>query len=109
MTMAPGQPEAQPDAHVDLSATDGAGAIKGRPPWQMVRSRLNRDKVTWVAVTIRGLFLLAALSWPLLGALRIIDPCGPNPKLVTGVGSLPAGPRGGISLDHLLGVEPGTG
>ena len=49
MTMAPGQPEAQPDAHVDLSATDGAVAIKGRTPWQIVVSRLRRDKVTMVA------------------------------------------------------------
>ena len=32
-----------------------------------------------------------------------------NPKLVTGVGSLPTGPLGGMSLDHWLGVEPGTG
>ena len=109
MTMAPGQPEAQPDAHVDLSATDGAVAIKGRTPWQIVVSRLKRDKVTLVAGTITGLFLPAALISPLLDALGVIDPYGTNPKLVTGVGSLPTGPLGGISVDHWLGVEPGTG
>ena len=109
MTMAPGQPEAQPDAHVDLSATDGAVAIKGRTPWQIVVSRLKRDKVTLVAGAITGLFLLAALLSPLLDALGVIDPYGTNPKLVTGVGSLPTGPLGGMSIDHWLGVEPGTG
>ena len=44
-----GQPEAQPDAQVDLSATDGAVAIKGRSPWQIVVSRFSRDKVSLVA------------------------------------------------------------
>ena len=57
----------------------------------------------------RALFLLAALLSPLLDAMGVIDPYGTNPKLVTGVGSLPTGPLGGMSIDHWLGVEPGTG
>ena len=71
--------------------------------------RLKRDKVTLIAGAITGLFLLAALLSPLLDAMGVLDPYGTNPKLVTGVGSLPTGPLGGMSIDHWMGVEPGTG
>jgi ABC-type dipeptide/oligopeptide/nickel transport system permease subunit len=38
-----------------------------------------------------------------------VDPYEFNPKTVSDAGGLPLGRWGGISLDHPLGVEPGTG
>jgi len=110
MTMAPGQPdEAHAQVEVDTSAADGAVAIKGRTPWQIVRSRIRRDKVTMVALGICIVFALLGILSPLLDSLGVIDPSQYHNNLVQGVGSLPTGPLGGISPSHLLGVEPGTG
>ena len=60
-------------------------------------------------VAIRRLFLLARSLSPLLAHFGIIDPDLNHPDLVTGLGSLPEGFGGGMSSDHPLGVEPGTG
>ena len=38
-----------------------------------------------------------------------VDPLSFNPEAVSDAGGLPIGRWGGISLDHPLGVEPGTG
>lgn len=109
MTTAPGQPDVQHDtASLDLG-TDGAVAIEGRTPWQIVRSRLRRDKVTMAALVICIVFLVLAIISPLLTRLGALDPYTGNLKLVQGVGSLPEGAMGGISAAHPLGVEPGTG
>ena len=110
MTMAPGQPdEAHAQVDVDTSATDGAVAIKGRTPWQIVRSRIRRDKVTMVALGICIVFALLGILSPILTSLGLIDPYKGDIKLVQGVGSLPTGAMGGISSGHWFGVEPGTG
>lgn len=109
MTTAPGQPDVQHDtASLDLG-TDGAVAIEGRTPWQIVRSRLRRDKVTMTALVICIIFLVLAIISPLLTRLGALDPYTGNLKLVQGVGSLPEGSMGGISAAHPFGVEPGTG
>jgi len=95
--------EAPPVAPVETSK------VVGRSPWQIARSRLRRDKVSMVALVVVILFVLMALSSPVLARLGIIDPFSQNDELVQGVGSMPTGSFGGISREHLLGVEPGTG
>jgi len=39
----------------------------------------------------------------------VIDPYGSHTDLLGGLGSLPTGPMGGVSAQHWMGVEPGTG
>jgi peptide/nickel transport system permease protein len=110
MTIAPGQEDTGAVLEAaETAAIDGAVAIKGRTPWQIVWGRLKRDKVTMVALFASILWLVLAIVSPILAHFEIIKPDLNNPDLVTGLGSLPEGFGGGMSLSHLLGVEPGTG
>ena len=112
MTIAPGTGQEDTGAILEAAETaaiDGAVAIKGRSPWQIVWSRLKRDKVTMVALVASTLCIVLAIASPILAHFGIIDPDLNHPDLVTGLGSLPEGFGGGMSWDHPLGVEPGTG
>lgn len=90
-------------------ARDGAVAIVGRTPWQITRSRLTRDKVTMVALGAAAFFIVLAAVAPLLTSLHLIDPYTNHSDLVGGLGSLPLGNFGGVSVTHWMGVEPGIG
>ncbi len=90
-------------------ARDGAVAIVGRTPWQITRSRLRRDRVTLIAVGFAVFFVILAAMAPLLTAWKVLDPYTSHTNLVGGLGSLPLGFWGGVSGQHWMGVEPGTG
>lgn len=90
-------------------ARDGAVPIAGRTPWQITKSRLLQDKVTMVALGASVFFIILAALAPLLTSLGVIDPYSSNTELLGGLGSLPIGPLGGVSAEHWMGVEPGTG
>ena len=92
-----------------VDARDGAVEIIGRTPWQITRSRLVRDKGTLVALGAAIFFIVLALVAPLLTQFGIIDPYSSHTDLLGGLGSLPKGPMGGVSAQHWMGVEPGTG
>ena len=112
MTIAPGTGQEDTGALLeaaDNAAIDGAVAIKGRSPWQIVWSRLRRDKVSMVALVMSTLMVLLAIVSPILAHFEIINPDLNHPDLVTGLGSMPEGFGGGMSWSHPLGVEPGTG
>ena len=112
MTIAPGTGQEDTGAILEAAeaaAIDGAVAIKGRSPWQIVWGRLKRDKVTMIALFASALMIILAIISPILAHFGIIDPDLNHPDLVTGLGSLPEGFGGGMSLEHWLGVEPGTG
>ena len=124
MTVAPGEPENRSDASavpvasavavdpgspVALDGVDGAVAIAGRTPWQIVMRRLRRDRVTMVAFGASVFFVALAAIAPLLARIGILNPDQTHPELVQGLGSMPEGLMGGVSWSHWLGVEPGTG
>ncbi|HEU5031128.1 MAG TPA: ABC transporter permease [Spirillospora sp.] len=96
--------EAQPEAV--LAGVDGK-AIQGRSLGQIAWMRLKRDKVALAGGVIVILLILLAIFGPLLVQSpltyhqNLIDPTYNRPK--TGIWHT------GISADHLLGVEPGTG
>jgi peptide/nickel transport system permease protein len=84
--------------------------IAGRTPWQLARARLRRDKITMGVLTFVGLAILLAIAAPILTAAGVLDPNTFNQQLIDGnTGGLPVGGGGGLSAEHLLGVEPGTG
>ena len=96
------------DGAVDQVA--GAVAeIAGRTPWQITRARLAKDKVTMVAMGEALFFIVLALLAPVLTHFGLLDPYSNHTDLVGGLGSLPKGPLGGVSPEHWMGVEPGTG
>jgi peptide/nickel transport system permease protein len=94
---------------IAVEARDGAVPIAGRTPWQITRARVRRDTGTMVALFAAIFFVLLALLAPLLTSLHLIDPYTSNTDLVGGLGSLPKGLFGGVSWQHWMGVEPGTG
>ncbi|MET8079519.1 ABC transporter permease [Streptomyces sp. NPDC005303] len=76
----------------------------------MAWRRIRRDKVTMAAFVITVLFILIALLAPVLTAITGWGPITPDGKAIDpDTGNFPRGALGGISLTHLLGVEPGTG
>ncbi|WKX14976.1 ABC transporter permease [Streptomyces sp. NL15-2K] len=85
-------------------------AIAGRSPARMAWKRIRRDKVTMAAFVVSVLFIVIALLAPVLTALTGWGPITPDGKAIDpDTGNFPHGSLGGISLTHLLGVEPGTG
>ncbi len=94
---------------IAIEARDGAVPIAGRTPWQITKARIQRDKITMVALGAAIFFLILAALAPVLDVLGLIDPTSLNSNLVGGLGSLPIGPFGGVSPQHWMGVEPGTG
>ncbi|MFE5673565.1 ABC transporter permease [Streptomyces erythrochromogenes] len=82
----------------------GAGA--GRRVWR----RLRRRPSAVAAAAALALLVLLALAAPLLAQLTGQDPNTYHDDLVDSArGGVPVGSFGGISADHWLGVEPGTG
>ena len=95
-----------------MAPVEGVGEkkIAGRTPWQLARARLRRDKITMVVIGVVAFAILLAIAAPFLTALGVLDPTSFNPDLIDpNTGGLPVGGGGGISWEHPLGVEPGTG
>ncbi|MFC5180867.1 ABC transporter permease [Actinomadura harenae] len=87
------------------AGTDPAPSRRGGA-WR----RLLADRSALAALVLVGLLALAALAAPLLTALEGQDPTTFHSRLLDSArGGVPRGALGGISGDHWLGVEPGTG
>lgn len=84
--------------------TPAAGSL--RQGWRRLRSR--RAAVAGGAVI--AVLVLVALAAPVLTAVEGQDPTTYHDDLVNSAsGGVPIGPFGGVSAQHWLGVEPGTG
>ena len=87
--------------------------IAGRSLSQIAWGRLRRDKVAMTSLVVLIVVILLAAFAPLVTKLVGVDPYSfHNSKeegLISQLGGLPEGKLGGISMDHPLGVEPGTG
>ncbi|MFI5934496.1 ABC transporter permease [Actinoplanes sp. NPDC051494] len=72
--------------------------------------RLLDDRAFLVGAVIAAVMVLVALFAPLLTALAGQDPTTFHNELLDSArGGVPTGRFGGISAEHWLGVEPGTG
>ncbi|MFE0041677.1 ABC transporter permease [Streptomyces albireticuli] len=90
-----------PEPEAGLAPASGA-----RQVWRRLRARRS----ALVAAAVLGLLVLLALAAPLLAALEGQDPNTYHDALVDSArGGVPLGDFGGISAEHWLGVEPGTG
>lgn len=85
-----------------------AAAIEGKSPLQLALGRLRRDRLTMVALGFVVTYVFAAILAPFLVKFGVLDPYTVNQDLI-GPDTIPIGAWGGISWDHLLGVEPGIG
>ncbi|MFE3824238.1 ABC transporter permease [Streptomyces sp. NPDC059092] len=90
---------------------EGAGGkqIEGRSLGRIAWTRFKRDKVAMAGgVIVILLVLVAVLSKPIQSVFGL-DPNAFNQDLVDPTLLAPKGSFGGMSWDHLLGVEPQTG
>ncbi|TYB44238.1 ABC transporter permease [Actinomadura chibensis] len=82
----------------------------GRSPWRTAAGRLRRDPAALIGLGIVLLFVLMALTAPLLTALNGHGPNEFHPeKIDKALAGAPKGALGGVDGDFWLGVEPGTG
>jgi peptide/nickel transport system permease protein len=98
--------EAQPEAVLEGVS---AKAIEGRSLGQIAWMRLKRDKVAIAGGVIVVLLVFVALLARPLTALIGQDPNVFHSNLIDPNLSIPKGGWGGISWQHLLGVEPVSG
>ncbi|MEW2444049.1 hypothetical protein [Micromonospora marina] len=103
-------PPAAPGA--DVGAVPGPagrpGEFVGRSPGQPAWLRLRRDRTAKVSAVTLAVAALVALGAPLLQRLTGIDPTDKFVDRLNDFG-MPIGYAGGISSDHWLGLEPGSG
>ena len=89
----------------------GSGKIQGRSLGQIAWMRLKRDKVALGGGLVIVLLIAIAIFAPFIVKVLGDPPNEFHQDLIdTAGGTLtPLGPRGGMSLDHLMGVEPLNG
>ncbi len=72
-------------------------------------ARLSRDRVAMTCLIILVIFYLVAIFGPVVAGYVGLDPYAFDASAISDLGGKPIGDNGGISPDHILGVEWGTG
>ncbi len=85
-----------------------AASIEGKSPRQLAWMRFRRDRFAMVAAGVVLFYVVVAALAPVICAVLGISPYELDGDALNDYG-LPDGPFGGISSEHWLGVEPGTG
>jgi peptide/nickel transport system permease protein len=106
--------ESQLESLESSSLADSAGnqKVAGLSPTKLAIRRFRKDKLSMVSFVVVALYVLAAVAAPFLVKLGVIDPYTFNNSekyLDIAQGGIPHGSFGGMSLQHPLGLEPGTG
>jgi peptide/nickel transport system permease protein len=84
---------------------DSATGIEGRSLGAIAWSRLRRDKVAMTGGVVALLLILVAILAPLLSSLAGVNPDTGNTGLIDANLGTPLGGWGGISGQHILGVD----
>ena len=91
-------------------APQATGTLTGKSPTRLAMARFRRDKLSMIAFSVVVIYVLAALAAPFLVMFGVLDPTTFHQKLTDpSTGGLPRGAHWGMSWDHPLGIEPGTG
>jgi peptide/nickel transport system permease protein len=81
----------------------------GRSLRQIIWARLRRDRVAMICLIILIAFYVIAIFGPFVASFFGISPYTFDSASISDLGGQPVLPFGGISLQHPLGVEWGTG
>ncbi|MBT2410865.1 MULTISPECIES: ABC transporter permease [unclassified Streptomyces] len=102
--------EAAPSA-AEEAAVAGAEAksVQGRSLGRIAWERLKRDKLALAGAVVVLFLVVVALLAPVITGLLGQDPNEYHEDLIDPLFGTPVGSLGGISGDHLLGVEPVNG
>lgn len=94
---------------VPADAATGGRVIEGRSLGQIAWRRLRRDRVAIAGAVVIILLILMALFAPLIVKLLGYPPNQPHQDLLDPLTQVPHGFFGGITSDHLFGIEPQNG
>ena len=99
------------DAGAPENLLAGMAKVEGRSLGQIAWLRFKRDKVALAGAAVLVFLILVAIFAPLIVAVLGDDPNEFHQDLIdTAGGTLtPIGPFGGMSWDHLMGIEPVNG
>lgn len=106
-TVNPLESEHLPDPTDHLPDSEVA-KVASKSPTQLAVARFRHDKLSMISFSIVVLYFLAAIAAPLLVKFEVLDPFTFHNDLLD-ANTLPIGDFGGITGNHWLGVEPGTG
>ncbi len=81
----------------------------GRSIPQIIWGRLRKDRVAMVCLVILAAYYTIAIFGPFVAGFVGIDPYKFDSSAISDLGGKPVLPNGGISWQHPLGVEWGTG
>jgi peptide/nickel transport system permease protein len=85
-------------------------AVLGQSPTQLAIGRFRRDRLSMAAFIVVAAYVVGAVLAPLLVKVGVINPLKFHQDLLDpSLGSIPKDSWGGMSWEHPLGVEPGTG
>ncbi|MDX6364327.1 MAG: peptide/nickel transport system permease protein, partial [Streptomyces sp.] len=102
--------EAAPSAAEEAALVSAdAKAVQGRSLGRIAWERLKRDKLALTGGIVVLVLILIAILAPLITNLVGQDPESHHETLIDPLFSTPTGSLGGISGDHLFGVEPVSG
>jgi peptide/nickel transport system permease protein len=90
------------------TVVSAAELIVSKSPRELAWARLSRDKFARFALGVIIFYLFVAAFAPVICAVLGISPYALDGDALNDYG-LPKGAFGGISTEHWLGVEPGTG
>jgi peptide/nickel transport system permease protein len=82
--------------------------VAGRSPTQLAFERFRKDRASMAAFSVVAFYVLAAISAPILTHFGVLNPLTFHQDLLD-ANTLPIGRWGGITWQHPLGIEPGTG
>jgi ABC-type dipeptide/oligopeptide/nickel transport system permease subunit len=91
-----------------IGNANSAGQIVSRSPRQIAWMRFKRNKVGMVAAVVSITVIALSIFAPLVTKILGVDPDTLNLDVLDSAG-VPTLPNGGISLEHPLGLTPGTG
>ncbi|MBC9723445.1 ABC transporter permease [Streptomyces sp. TRM68367] len=102
--------EAAPSAAEEAAAVGaGAKAVQGRSLGRIAWERLKRDRLALAGGAVVLFLIVVAVLAPLITNLVGQDPNTYHEDLIDPLFGTPTGSFGGISGEHLLGVEPVNG
>ncbi|MCT2592570.1 ABC transporter permease [Streptomyces sp. N2-109] len=96
-------------ADADVAARVAKDAVEGRSLGRIAWTRLKRDKLAVAGGVVVLSLILVAIFAPLITSLVGQEPNEYHQDLIDPLFGTPTGSLGGISSDHLLGVEPVNG
>ena len=93
-----------------MAELSAPATIAGRSPARLAWDRFRNNRVAMIALGVSIFFVVVAYSSPLILSLMNLDPYTIDRDAIDiEYFNYPKGPWGGISTEHIFGVEPGVG